>query len=286
MRSQTATASKPPGASQHAPTASGRQRDVDDAVDVVEREHEDDPVVRRPPPRRRPSRRSGRRGCPGCARRPSDGRSSRSCRSSAPAARAAAPSGGRRRARRRRRRRSPARRRRAPATSRWASEAMTAAAPLSSSAYCSSASGCCGWSGTAIAPACQQASRATTKSWPGVQRMATRSPGSYRAVQDAGERGGVPVDVGVRPRPGGIDDRQRGRRSGRPRLASASKSLISAAATARPAQPVAGRRPPARRRPGSTSTSRAGRTDELDADRQARRRRSRPAATAPGSPSR
>ena len=51
-RSHTATASKPPGASQQAPTASGRQRHVDEAVDVVERQHEHDAVGGRPAPRR------------------------------------------------------------------------------------------------------------------------------------------------------------------------------------------------------------------------------------------
>ena len=63
------------------------QRHVDDAVDVVQRQHEHDAVVGRPSPTPRPSRRPGRPGCRACARRPWAGPSCRSCRSSSPAAR-------------------------------------------------------------------------------------------------------------------------------------------------------------------------------------------------------
>ena len=51
-RSHTATASNAPGASQHAPTAQRAERDVDDAVHVVERQHEHRAVVGRPLPGR------------------------------------------------------------------------------------------------------------------------------------------------------------------------------------------------------------------------------------------
>ena len=59
-----------------------------------------------------------------------------------------------------------------------------------------------------MAPACQQASSATTKSWPGVHMIATRSPSVVGRRATPSELRRRPVDRRVRPRPAGIDDRQ------------------------------------------------------------------------------
>ena len=149
-------------------------------------------------------------------------------------------------------------------------------------AYASSASGFGGCSGTAMAPACQQASTATTKSWPAVARMATRSPWSTgRAPASAAASSSIAANVHVPP----------GRRSPRrspcagDAVRRSAPSSRRAATTRRPPGGAARSPPPGlggaqQRDVGALAGRRAARRPA------ARRRRSRPAATAPGSRSR
>ncbi len=83
------------------------QRHVDQAVHVVQRQDEHDPVVGGPRPRRQHRVDHRGRGRRGCGRRPSGVRSCRSCRPSAPGRRAPVPPGARLRPHERRRRLMP-----------------------------------------------------------------------------------------------------------------------------------------------------------------------------------